>query len=120
MDLSRRDFLKATGISGIGLALSSLGFDLTEAKSAAHMFKLKGAREFTTISHFCACGCGVIGYVKGRQAHQPRGCDGQPNQSRCALQQGTRLRDDPELEGARDEAAVPRTGERPLGGDQLE
>ena len=35
MDLSRRDFLKATGISGIGLALSSLGFDLTEAKSAA-------------------------------------------------------------------------------------
>ncbi len=64
MDLSRRDFLKATGISGIGLALSSLGFDLTEAKSAAHTFKLKGAREFTSICHFCACGCGVIGYVK--------------------------------------------------------
>ncbi len=64
MDLSRRDFLKATGIGGISLALSSLGFDLKEAKAAAHTFKLEGAREFTSICHFCACGCGVIGYVK--------------------------------------------------------
>ena len=64
MDLSRRDFLKATGIGGISLALSSLGFDLKEARAAAHAFKLKGAREFTSICHFCACGCGVIGYVK--------------------------------------------------------
>lgn len=64
MDLSRRDFLKATGIGGISLALSSLGFDFKEAKAAAHTFKLEGAREFTSICHFCACGCGVIGYVK--------------------------------------------------------
>ena len=106
MDLSRRDFLKATGIGGISLALSSLGFDLKEARAAAHTFKLKGAREFTSICHFCACGCGVIGYVKDGKL-----INGQPDQSRCALQQGTRLRDDPELEGARDEAIVPRAGQ---------
>ena len=45
MDLSRRDFLKATGIGGISLALSSLGFDLKEAKAAAHTFKLEGDRK---------------------------------------------------------------------------
>ena len=56
MDLSRRDFLKATGIAGISLALSSLGFDLKEARAAAHAFKLKGARELTSICHLCDCG----------------------------------------------------------------
>ncbi|MFC2500489.1 MAG: twin-arginine translocation signal domain-containing protein, partial [Selenomonas noxia] len=28
MNLSRRDFLKATGLSGVGLALASLGLDV--------------------------------------------------------------------------------------------
>lgn len=64
MDLSRRDFLKATGLSGVGLALASLGLDMPKVRAAAREFKLKGAREFTSICHFCACGCGVIGYVK--------------------------------------------------------
>lgn len=29
MDLSRRSFLKATGLGGLGIALSSLGFDMS-------------------------------------------------------------------------------------------
>lgn len=64
MDLSRRDFLKATGLSGLAVALSGLGLNMAKVQAAAKEFKLKGAREFTSICHFCACGCGVIGYVK--------------------------------------------------------
>ena len=64
MNLSRRDFLKATGLSGVALAFSGLGLNMAKVKAAAKEFKLKGAREFTSVCHFCACGCGVIGYVK--------------------------------------------------------
>ena len=64
MDLSRRAFLKATGIASIGAALASLGVDMPKVKAAAKEFKLKGAKEFTSICHFCACGCGVVGSVK--------------------------------------------------------
>lgn len=78
MDLSRRDFLKAAGIGGLSLAFSSLGFDLQEAKAAAHTFKLKGAREFTSICHFCACGCGVVGYVKDGKLIQLEGAVDSP------------------------------------------
>ena len=54
MDLSRRDFLKATGLTSVGLALAGLGLDMPTVKAAAREFKLKGAREFTSICHFCA------------------------------------------------------------------
>lgn len=64
MNLSRRDFLKATGLSGIGLALASLGLDVGKARAAAKEYKLTGGREFTSVCHFCACGCGTLGYVK--------------------------------------------------------
>lgn len=78
MNLSRRDFLKATGLSGIGLALASLGLDMPKVKAAAKEFKLKGAREFTSICHFCACGCGVIGYVKEEKLIQLEGAVDSP------------------------------------------
>ena len=64
MDLSRRNFLKATGLGSLRLALSSLGFDMPKVQAATKTFKLAGAKEFTSVCHFCACGCGVIGYVK--------------------------------------------------------
>ena len=78
MDLSRRDFLKATGLSGLGLALASLGLDMPRVKAAAKEFKLKGAREFTSVCHFCACGCGVIGYVKEGKLIQLEGATDSP------------------------------------------
>ena len=65
MDLSRRNFIKATGLSSLGWALSSLGLDIPKTKAEIMKeFKLTGAKEFTTTCHFCACGCGQIGYVK--------------------------------------------------------
>ena len=64
MNLSRRDFLRATGLSGVGLALASLGLDVATVEAAAKEYKLTGGREFTSVCHFCACGCGTVGYVK--------------------------------------------------------
>lgn len=78
MDLSRRDFLKATGLTGIGIALASLGLDMPQVKAASKEFKLKGAKEFTSICHFCACGCGVIGYVKDGKLIQLEGATDSP------------------------------------------
>ncbi|MBR1396100.1 MAG: formate dehydrogenase-N subunit alpha [Selenomonadaceae bacterium] len=79
MELSRRSFLKATGLGSIGLALSSLGFDIPKAKAEIMKeFKLTGAKEFTTVCHFCACGCGQIGYVKDGKLIQLEGASDSP------------------------------------------
>lgn len=78
MDLSRRTFLKATGLGSLGLALSSLGLDVPKVHAAAKMFKLTGAREFTSVCHFCACGCGQIGYVKDGKLIQLEGASDCP------------------------------------------
>ncbi len=115
MDLSRRDFLKATGIGGISLALSSLGFDLKEAKAAAHTFKLEGAREFTSICHFCACGCGVIGYVKDGKLINLEGATDSPINRGALCSKGLGYAVIPNSKEratrARDETSVPRTGQ---------
>lgn len=78
MNLSRRDFIKATGLAGIGAALAGLGLDMGKVQAKAKEFKLKGAREFTSICHFCACGCGVIGYVKDDKLIQLEGAPDSP------------------------------------------
>ncbi len=39
MDLSRRTFLKTTGLGNLGTALSSLGLDVPKVKAAAKTFK---------------------------------------------------------------------------------
>lgn len=64
MEISRRDLFKATGSIGAGLALTSLGLDAGEVKAATGEFKLKGAKEYTSICTFCSCGCGMLCSVK--------------------------------------------------------
>ena len=78
MELSRRTFLKATGLGSLGLALSSLGLDIPKVQAATKTFKLTGAREFTSVCHFCACGCGQIGYVKEGKLIQLEGASDCP------------------------------------------
>lgn len=63
LKLSRRDFLKLTGV-GVGTAtLSQLGFEGTAA--AAEPARIEYAREVSTICPYCSGGCGAICYVKG-------------------------------------------------------
>ena len=61
------------GSESPGLALSSLGLNIPKVETAAKEFKLQGAKEFTSVCHFCACGCGQIGYVKEGKLIQPEG-----------------------------------------------
>ena len=62
-DISRRTFIKASVVSGVGL--STLGFDLRPAFAAVRQLKIKNAKEYRTICPYCAVGCGTIAYVHG-------------------------------------------------------
>lgn len=56
MSVSRRDFLKLTGMTAAGSFLGGSAF-LTGCKPSA---KLSGTRETTTICPYCGVGCGLI------------------------------------------------------------
>ncbi len=57
MRVSRRSFLKISGTAAIA---SGLGLSLKPVKAHAATFKIKYARETTTICPYCAVGCGII------------------------------------------------------------
>ena len=60
MNVTRRNFLKISGATAAGLALSRLGFDLTPVESYAQELAIKGAKETTSICCYCSVGCGII------------------------------------------------------------
>ncbi len=60
MKLKRRDFIKLTGATGVGLALADMGFNVAKVEASSKQFKLDGAREYTSVCTFCSCGCGMI------------------------------------------------------------
>ena len=64
MELSRRGFLKVTGVGVTGLALGQLGFDLGPVQAYAASMKIEGAKEAISICPFCSCGCNVIVHAK--------------------------------------------------------
>lgn len=64
MDVTRRQFLHL-GSAGAGAAgLSSLGFDLTEAKTIKQRLRIEGATVSHTICPYCAVGCALLAYTK--------------------------------------------------------
>lgn len=67
MELSRRSFLKATGVGVAGTALGAFGFSEAEAAEAAHVrsFKLASTTETRNTCPYCSVACGVILYSKG-------------------------------------------------------
>jgi formate dehydrogenase major subunit len=61
MKITRRDFLKFTGLSAVSLALASMGVDFTkEVYAQARASKISMAKESLTICPYCAVGCGII------------------------------------------------------------
>jgi formate dehydrogenase major subunit len=60
MKLDRRQFMKISGATAAGLAVSRLGFDLRPVKAHASTLKTEHARESRTICPYCAVGCGAI------------------------------------------------------------
>lgn len=63
MNLTRRDFLKVSGITSATLFLD-LGFDLRQAQAQAAELKIKYAQETPTICPYCGCGCGIIVHTR--------------------------------------------------------
>ncbi|OEF95917.1 hypothetical protein BHF68_11035 [Desulfuribacillus alkaliarsenatis] len=64
MKLKRREFIKLSSATGVGLALVDLGFDVNKVEASTKEFKLEGAKEFTSVCTFCSCGCGMICHEK--------------------------------------------------------
>lgn len=64
MDISRREFIKVTGMGLACLGLSDLGFALGPVKAYAAGLKTQGAKEIISICGFCSCGCNIIMSVR--------------------------------------------------------
>jgi formate dehydrogenase major subunit len=66
---TRRDFLKAGAIGGVGtVAASALGFDLAPAYAQVRDLKIARATETRSTCPYCSVSCGVIIYTLGDKA----------------------------------------------------
>jgi len=79
MNVTRRKFIKITGASAAGLAVSGLGFDLSPVKAHAQMLKTKYAKETTTICCYCAVGCGAIVHTSKKGDGRVINIEGDPD-----------------------------------------
>ena len=62
--LTRRDFLKWTGV-GVGtLVVSELGFDLAPAQAVQQTLRIQGATQSHSVCPYCAVGCSLIAYTR--------------------------------------------------------
>ncbi len=62
--LTRRDFLKLTGVSAGTLALSELGFDLAHAQQVRQELRITGATQSHSVCPYCAVGCSLVAYTR--------------------------------------------------------
>ena len=91
MEVTRRGFLKATGL-GTTIAL---GFDVSSAEAEMREFKIARTTETRSTCPYCAVSCGVIIHTLGDKAKNAtpsvvhvEGDPGPPDQPRHALSQG--------------------------------
>ncbi len=68
MEMTRRDFFKASAAGGAAVAWGSFGFDLTPAYAETTQLKISRATEVRTICPYCAVGCSMIAYRIGDNA----------------------------------------------------
>ncbi len=64
MKTSRRNLIKGTILAGTAISLAEMGFNVPKVYAASKQFKLTGAKEYTSVCTFCACGCGMVCHVK--------------------------------------------------------
>lgn len=64
MEITRRGFLSLSGAVGSGIALSSLGINLSPTHAYADelnkMNRVKAAKQVSTVCCYCSVGCGLI------------------------------------------------------------
>ncbi len=79
MQVTRRKFIKISSATAAGLAVSSLGFSLKEARAHTQMLKTKYAKESTTICCYCAVGCGAIVHTSKKGDGRVINIEGDPD-----------------------------------------
>jgi anaerobic selenocysteine-containing dehydrogenase len=87
MKITRRTFLKVSGVAAGTVLMGRLGFDLSPVEAYARELRIKGARETTTVCCYCSVGCGILAHKRGK-GNQFRGRPRSPNQRRIALLEG--------------------------------
>ena len=65
MEITRRDFFKASAAGGVAVAWGSFGLDLSPAHAETSQLKISRATEVRTICPYCAVGCSMIAYRAG-------------------------------------------------------
>lgn len=66
MELTRRDFLKASGATVAGIALSGVGFGIGERTIAyAAELRTKNATVTTTVCPYCSVSCSILVFTSG-------------------------------------------------------
>ncbi len=66
MAVSRRQFLKVTGVTTAGTAmgaLAALGADLGPKVARAQELRIRNAKVYPTVCPYCAVGCGMLTHV---------------------------------------------------------
>ncbi len=58
--ITRRQFLRYSGVAASGLIMSQLGFDFTPIQAYAVELRIKGAKETPSICCYCSGSCGII------------------------------------------------------------
>src|SRR4051812_26470683 len=116
--VSRRRWLQLAAGGSVGLALDGV-IDVTAVRAATKDLKLANVTEVTTSCNFCSCGCGMIASVReGKLVSLEGDFDHVVNRgSLCA--KGLLDVPDPRVAAPEQGAALPRAGQRPLGGDHL-
>jgi formate dehydrogenase major subunit len=65
MELTRRDFLKASAAGAGAAAWVAFGYDMKPAFAQARQLKISRATEIRSVCPYCAVGCSMIAYVTG-------------------------------------------------------
>jgi formate dehydrogenase major subunit len=68
LEITRRDFFKASAAGGVAVAWGSFGLDLSPAYAETSQLKISRATEVRTICPYCAVGCSMIAYRAGDDA----------------------------------------------------
>ena len=79
MNLSRRSFLKLSGVTSLGVIIGDQLFDLTPVEAQVNSFKIRSAKATPTICPYCSVGCGILVYSENGKLINTEGDPDNPN-----------------------------------------